>query len=175
MSQAPSRTRIAAPGTTSGGRNEDSSRRNPQETFMNHPLRTADDTKMEIGARMRPGVPNGTGTAASHPPELVARFERDAMPFLSKLYTVATLLIRERAAAEDLVQETYLRALPNLVRSPGRRASRPGCSVSWPIPRSAPADSYSARRSRRLRRDNAAAGRRESNARRCLLPRCPQH
>lgn len=110
MSQAPSRTRIAAPGTTSGGRNEDSSRRNPQETFMNHPLRTADDTKMEIGARMRPGVPNGTGTAASHPPELVARFERDAMPFLSKLYTVATLLIRERAAAEDLVQETYLRA-----------------------------------------------------------------
>jgi len=42
--------------------------------------------------------------------ELKAEFERVALPQLSHLYTSAFYLTRDRADAEDLVQETYLRA-----------------------------------------------------------------
>jgi RNA polymerase sigma-70 factor (ECF subfamily) len=38
------------------------------------------------------------------------RFERDALPLLRELYGAALRLTRNRADAEDLVQETYLRA-----------------------------------------------------------------
>ena len=39
-----------------------------------------------------------------------ARFERDALPFLDQLYAAALRMTRNPADAEDLVQETYLRA-----------------------------------------------------------------
>src|SRR5882757_1766152 len=39
-----------------------------------------------------------------------ARFERDAMPLLDQLYGAALRMTRNRADAEDLVQETYLKA-----------------------------------------------------------------
>jgi RNA polymerase sigma-70 factor (ECF subfamily) len=42
--------------------------------------------------------------------ELVARFERDAMPLLDQLYGAALRMTRNPADAEDLVQETYLKA-----------------------------------------------------------------
>jgi RNA polymerase sigma-70 factor (ECF subfamily) len=42
--------------------------------------------------------------------ELTARFERDAIPLLDQLYGAARRLTRSRADAEDLVQETMLRA-----------------------------------------------------------------
>jgi RNA polymerase sigma-70 factor (ECF subfamily) len=42
--------------------------------------------------------------------ELSARFERDAMPFLDQLYGAAMRMTRNPADAEDLVQETYLKA-----------------------------------------------------------------
>jgi RNA polymerase sigma-70 factor (ECF subfamily) len=42
--------------------------------------------------------------------ELTERFEADAMPLLSGLYSAAYRLTRNAADAEDLVQETYLRA-----------------------------------------------------------------
>ncbi len=42
--------------------------------------------------------------------ELRAEFERVALPHLSHLYTSAFYLTKDRAEAEDLVQETYLRA-----------------------------------------------------------------
>ena len=38
------------------------------------------------------------------------RFERDAMPFLDQLYPAALRMTRNPADAEDLVQETYLKA-----------------------------------------------------------------
>ncbi len=41
---------------------------------------------------------------------LRAEFEQTALPHLSHLYTTAYYLIKEQAEAEDLVQETYLRA-----------------------------------------------------------------
>jgi RNA polymerase sigma-70 factor (ECF subfamily) len=39
-----------------------------------------------------------------------ARFERDALPHLDALYSAALKLTRSPAEAEDLVQETYLKA-----------------------------------------------------------------
>ncbi|PXY21062.1 sigma-70 family RNA polymerase sigma factor [Prauserella muralis] len=42
--------------------------------------------------------------------ELVERFERDAMPLLDQLYSAALRMTRNPADAEDLVQETYLKA-----------------------------------------------------------------
>ncbi|HLB38908.1 MAG TPA: sigma-70 family RNA polymerase sigma factor [Actinomycetota bacterium] len=43
-------------------------------------------------------------------PELRERFERDALPLLSSLYGAALRLTRDQTDAEDLVQETFLRA-----------------------------------------------------------------
>jgi RNA polymerase sigma-70 factor, ECF subfamily len=39
-----------------------------------------------------------------------ARFERDALPFLDQLYAAALRMTRNPADAEDLVQETYVKA-----------------------------------------------------------------
>jgi len=43
--------------------------------------------------------------------DLKAEFEQVALPQLSHLYTSAVYLTQDKAEAEDLVQETYLRAL----------------------------------------------------------------
>jgi RNA polymerase sigma-70 factor (ECF subfamily) len=42
--------------------------------------------------------------------ERAVRFERDAMPLLDQLYSAALRMTRNPADAEDLVQETYLKA-----------------------------------------------------------------
>src|SRR5207247_3018615 len=39
-----------------------------------------------------------------------ARFERDALPYLDQLYAAALRMTRNPADAEDLVQETYVKA-----------------------------------------------------------------
>ena len=44
------------------------------------------------------------------PEERAARFERDAMPLLDQLYGAALRMTRNPADAEDLVQETFLKA-----------------------------------------------------------------
>jgi RNA polymerase sigma-70 factor (ECF subfamily) len=44
------------------------------------------------------------------PAERASRFERDAMPLLDQLYSAALRMTRNPADAEDLVQETYLKA-----------------------------------------------------------------
>jgi RNA polymerase sigma-70 factor (ECF subfamily) len=49
--------------------------------------------------------------AATHEdPALHERFERDVLPLLPSLYGAAMRMTRNRSDAEDLVQETYLRA-----------------------------------------------------------------
>ncbi|QDQ98188.1 sigma-70 family RNA polymerase sigma factor [Tomitella fengzijianii] len=48
--------------------------------------------------------------AAENEAQLAARFERDAMPLLDQLYGAALRMTRKPADAEDLVQETYLKA-----------------------------------------------------------------
>src|SRR5437667_10597772 len=42
--------------------------------------------------------------------ELRARFERDVLPLLPSMYSAALRMTRNPADAEDLVQETFLRA-----------------------------------------------------------------
>jgi RNA polymerase sigma-70 factor (ECF subfamily) len=39
-----------------------------------------------------------------------ARFERDALPFVDQLYAAAMRMTRNPSDAEDLVQETYVKA-----------------------------------------------------------------
>jgi RNA polymerase sigma-70 factor (ECF subfamily) len=43
-------------------------------------------------------------------PSLEARFEQEAIPFMPEMYAAALRLTRDRSDAEDLVQETFLRA-----------------------------------------------------------------
>jgi len=50
-------------------------------------------------------MPEGTDLA-----EQQARFERDALPFVDQLYAAAMRMTRNPADAEDLVQETFLKA-----------------------------------------------------------------
>ena len=42
--------------------------------------------------------------------ERTARFERDALPYLDQLYAGALRMTRNPADAEDLVQQTFMRA-----------------------------------------------------------------
>jgi RNA polymerase sigma-70 factor (ECF subfamily) len=46
----------------------------------------------------------------SDDPELAERFERDALPYVDQLYRAAMRYTRNRSDAEDLVQETMLKA-----------------------------------------------------------------
>ncbi len=67
-------------------------------------------------------VPSGMTSDAAAPPagssepvpetveERQARFERDALPFLDQLYAAALRMTRNPSDAEDLVQETYVKA-----------------------------------------------------------------
>jgi RNA polymerase sigma-70 factor (ECF subfamily) len=52
----------------------------------------------------------GPGLQPESPDEVSARFERDAMQYLDQLYGAAMRMTRNPADAEDLVQETYLKA-----------------------------------------------------------------
>src|SRR5215203_4129403 len=44
--------------------------------------------------------------------ERTLRFERDALPYLDQLYSAALRMTRNPTDAEDLVQETFAKALP---------------------------------------------------------------
>ncbi|BBZ58489.1 ECF RNA polymerase sigma factor SigH [Mycolicibacterium phocaicum] len=53
---------------------------------------------------------DGLGSAVESDAELTARFERDAIPLLDQLYGGALRMTRNPADAEDLVQETMVKA-----------------------------------------------------------------
>jgi RNA polymerase sigma-70 factor (ECF subfamily) len=63
-------------------------------------------------------APSDAGAAVTETPEVVpetagqrqARFERDALPFLDQLYAAAMRMTRNPTDAEDLVQETFVKA-----------------------------------------------------------------
>ncbi|WP_370447366.1 sigma-70 family RNA polymerase sigma factor [Yimella sp. RIT 621] len=56
-------------------------------------------------------VSGGTvDVSAESPAERLARFERDAMPYLDQLYSAALRTTRNPSDAEDLVQETFAKA-----------------------------------------------------------------
>ncbi|WP_423817297.1 sigma-70 family RNA polymerase sigma factor [Saccharopolyspora rectivirgula] len=56
------------------------------------------------------GSPSDDGAVQETAEERAARFERDAMPLLDQLYGAALRMTRNAQDAEDLVQETYLKA-----------------------------------------------------------------
>jgi RNA polymerase sigma-70 factor (ECF subfamily) len=67
-----------------------------------------------LGPRLEGSAVPGTDTQPNARPESdserAERFERDAMPMLDQLYSAALRMTRNPADAEDLVQETYLKA-----------------------------------------------------------------
>lgn len=64
------------------------------------------------GATDAPDVPDARGPSRSNETdaELTARFERDAIPLLDQLYGGALRMTRNPADAEDLLQETMVKA-----------------------------------------------------------------
>ncbi|MER7009808.1 sigma-70 family RNA polymerase sigma factor [Saccharopolyspora sp. NPDC000359] len=56
------------------------------------------------------GRPNDSDHAEETEEQRAARFEQDAMPLLDQLYGAALRMTRNAQDAEDLVQETYLKA-----------------------------------------------------------------
>jgi RNA polymerase sigma-70 factor (ECF subfamily) len=54
--------------------------------------------------------PEQRAPAGETPEERLARFERDALPFLDQIYTAALRLTRNPSDADDLVQETFAKA-----------------------------------------------------------------
>ena len=58
----------------------------------------------------RGGILAAVSEALAQQRRLEERFEREALPFMSELYAAAVRMTRNPADAEDLLQETYLRA-----------------------------------------------------------------
>jgi RNA polymerase sigma-70 factor, ECF subfamily len=72
-------------------------------------------------APARPREP--PGPAAETPQQRAGRFERDVFRYRAQLYSVALRLTRNRADADDLVQETFTRAYASFGRfQPGINA-----------------------------------------------------
>jgi RNA polymerase sigma-70 factor (ECF subfamily) len=61
-------------------------------------------------ARVTPSETSAQRQARETTAQRQARFERDALPFLDQLYAAGLRMTRNPADAEDLVQETFLKA-----------------------------------------------------------------
>ena len=59
-----------------------------------------------------------------------ARFERDALPYLDQLYPAALRMTRNPADAEDLVQETFVKAYSAFHQFAEGTNLRRGCTGS---------------------------------------------
>jgi RNA polymerase sigma-70 factor (ECF subfamily) len=63
-----------------------------------------------LTATMPLRVPQRIDRATETPGQRAVRFERDALPYLARLYPTARRMTRNTADAEDLVQETFAKA-----------------------------------------------------------------
>ena len=75
-----------------------------------HPDRVVSSPGEHVGATTGAQVAGPTQETAEQRRE---RFERDALPFLDQLYAAAMRMTRNPADAEDLVQETFVKAFGN--------------------------------------------------------------
>ena len=64
------------------------------------------DTPAEVSAE----IPEPEIAEPETPEQRIARFERDALPFLDQLYSAGLRMTRNPSDAEDLVQETFAKA-----------------------------------------------------------------
>src|SRR4051794_4997604 len=74
---------------------------------------TGEPTRPELDGAEQDGAVDGavdTGVEPEDAQARAARFERDAMPLIDQLYGAALRMTRNPADAEDLVQETFLKA-----------------------------------------------------------------
>jgi RNA polymerase sigma-70 factor, ECF subfamily len=79
------------------------------------PAHTASEDRARSHSRTREVSPVATESSAKKDmretsEQRRARFERDALPFLDQLYAAAMRMTRNPADAEDLVQETFVKA-----------------------------------------------------------------
>ncbi|WP_306205327.1 sigma-70 family RNA polymerase sigma factor [Actinoplanes sp. RD1] len=72
------------------------------------PVSSAGQSRGEV--RVTPAERTSRTKRSARTDEDRARFERDAMPFVDQLYAAALRMTRNPADAEDLVQETFLKA-----------------------------------------------------------------
>ncbi|MCW2602836.1 MAG: polymerase sigma factor [Pseudonocardiales bacterium] len=71
------------------------------------PLDTAQSSEIDGTSEIAPEIDAAPVESAE---QRRARFERDALPFLDQLYAAAMRMTRNPADAEDLVQETFVKA-----------------------------------------------------------------
>jgi len=74
------------------------------------PVREAKQTRLAVRATVTGDTTRTTPARAERAGDQRARFESDAMPFIDQLYAAALRMTRNPADAEDLVQETFLKA-----------------------------------------------------------------
>jgi RNA polymerase sigma-70 factor (ECF subfamily) len=81
-------------------------------TAPSRPRKVADAIRpLPVGALVSQSDSDERSTVAEETVEARrARFERDALPFLDQLYAAAMRMTRNPADAEDLVQETFVKA-----------------------------------------------------------------
>ena len=65
---------------------------------------------MNVAETMVAGMRDGAEPAMGTPGQRAERFERDALPYLSRMYSAALRMTCNAADAEDLVQETFAQA-----------------------------------------------------------------
>jgi RNA polymerase sigma-70 factor, ECF subfamily len=84
----------------------------PEATTTGWPAPSRVSSATGVDPTERIGGPVAEETAEQHETaeERRARFERDALPFLDQLYAAAMRMTRNPADAEDLVQETFVKA-----------------------------------------------------------------
>jgi len=58
----------------------------------------------------QPSIAEGVGPVTETLEQRSQRFEHDVLPYLDQLYAAGMRMTRNPADAEDLVQETYLKA-----------------------------------------------------------------